>query len=211
VIRIALADDHPVVRKGLSQFFGEEEGLEVVGEFDSGEALLEAIPTMKADVVVLDLRMPGLNGIEVIRRLARSDRPVDAILLAGNISEEEVIDAMRAGAKGILLKELAPNLLVQAVRKVAAGGMWLEKDSVSRAMERLLRGQQALENARRILTPRELELVGMVATGLNNRQIAETLCISEGTVKTHLHSVFEKLEVKSRTQLIAYARDHGLL
>lgn len=210
-IRIVIADDHPVVRRGLSQFFNEEEDLEIVAECDTGESALTAVKRYAPDVAIVDLRMPFVDGLAVLRRLKEEGRDVKVIMLAGNISDEEVVEAMRLGVKGIVLKEMAPKLLVQSVRKVAAGGVWIEKDAVSRAMERLLQREALRESAREALTNREIEITQMVAEGMANREIADKLSISEGTVKTHLHTIYEKLGLKSRLQLATYARENGLL
>jgi DNA-binding NarL/FixJ family response regulator len=208
-IKIILADDHPVVRRGLLQFFADVDDFDVVAECEDGESALEAVRRYEPDVLVVDLRMPVINGMEVLRRL-RNERHVPAtILLAGNISDDEVMEAMRLGARGVVLKEMAPTLLVQCIRKVAAGGVWLEKEAIGRALGKLL--QTGDGRPRAVLTPRELEIVRMVAQGLGNREVAERLFISEGTVKTHLHTIYEKVGVKGRMHLATYARENGLL
>jgi len=209
-IRIVLADDHPVVRRGLSQFLAEESGLDVVRECEDGESALAAIQETKPDIAILDLRMPGLDGLAVLRRVVENKLNVRVIILAGSITDNEVIEAMRLGVKGIALKEMAPALLVQSIRKVAAGGTWLEKDAVSRVMDRLLQSEEWHEQLNQTLTRREVEIVRMVVSGLNNRDIGEKLFISEGTVKSHLHAIFEKVGVKSRTQLMIYAREQKI-
>lgn len=210
-IRIVIADDHPVVRRGLAQFIADEDELEIVAECADGDAALRAVELHAPDVLVVDLRMPGVTGLDVLRHLQNSGSPTPAVLLAGNISDEDVVEAMRCGVKGVVLKEMAPSLLVACIRKVAAGGTWLEKEAVGRAMERLLRDASSRAKVRDILTPREIEIVRMVTSGLSNREIGEKLFISEGTVKTHLHSVYEKLSLKSRLQLARYAQENGLV
>jgi len=209
-IRIVLADDHPVVRRGLIQFCEEQEDLEVVGECSDGAKALEAVARTSPDVLIVDLRMPVLTGLEVLARLRELPQSPATVILAGDISDDQVIEAMRLGARGVVLKEMAPTLLVQCIRKVAAGGVWLEKEAVGRSLERLLQQETTRVRARDTLTPRETEIVGMIARGLSNREIGEQLFITEGTVKTHLHTIFEKLEVRSRLQLAAYAREKGL-
>lgn len=210
-IRIIIADDHPVVRRGLAQFIADEDGLEIVAECADGEAALAAVTRLAPDVLIVDLSMPGVDGLEVLRRLQEMPSPPAGIVLAGNISDDEVVAAMRNGAKGVVLKEMAPSLLVACIRKVAAGGTWLEKEAVGRSLEKLLRQEHTRQKARDILTAREIEIVRMVASGLGNREIGEKLFITEGTVKTHLHSVYEKLGVKGRVQLVNYAQEKGLL
>lgn len=209
-IRIIIADDHPVVRRGLIQFIADEEELEVVAECADGESALEAVARHAPDVLIVDLQMPRLNGMEVLRRLSGMPAPPATVLLAGNISDDEVVEAMRMGAKGVVLKEMAPSLLVACIRKVATGATWLEKEAVGRALEKMLRQEQSIQKVREVLTPREIDIVRMVASGLGNREIGEKLFISEGTVKTHLHSVYEKLGLKGRVQVANYAQEKGL-
>ncbi len=208
-ITIVLADDHPVVRRGLAQFFADVEDLAVVAECADGECALAAVREHRPEVLVVDLRMPVIGGMEVLQRLRNEAYSPAVILLAGNISDDEVVGAMRLGAKGVVLKEMAPTLLVQCIRKVAAGGIWLEKEAIGRALGKLL--QSSDSRARIALTPREIDIVRMVAQGIGNREAAERLFISEGTVKTHLHTIYEKLGVRGRVQLATYARENGLL
>ena len=210
-IRIVIADDHPVVRRGLSQFFSDEDELTVVAECADGESALAAVAKHKPDVLLVDLQMPDMSGMDVLRQLKAKGTTVPSVLLAGNISDEEVMEAMRLGAKGVVLKEMAPTLLVQCIRKVAAGGTWLEKEAVGRALEKLLQSEQARGKVREVLTPREIDIVRMVARGLGNREVGELLFISEGTVKTHLHTIYEKLGLKGRVQLANYAQEKGLV
>jgi DNA-binding NarL/FixJ family response regulator len=126
-IRIIIADDHPVVRRGLSQFFADEAEMDVVAECADGDSALQAVQRLLPDVLLVDLRMPGVGGLEVLRRLRDLRIAVPTVLLAGNISDDDVMEAMRLGVKGVVLKEMAPSLLVQCIRKVASGGVWLEK------------------------------------------------------------------------------------
>jgi DNA-binding NarL/FixJ family response regulator len=204
-IDIVIADDHPVVRRGLAQFFAEVEDFRVVAECGDGESAMEALQRHKPHVLVVDLRMPGGGGLDVLRRMRERGETAAAILLAGDISDDDVVEAMRLGAKGVVLKDMAPVLLVQCIRKVAAGGLWLEKEAIGRALEKLL--QPAEGPARVTLTPRETEIAHMVAEGWGNRQIGERLFISEGTVKTHLHTIYEKLGIKGRVQLATWAKE----
>jgi DNA-binding NarL/FixJ family response regulator len=210
-IRIVLADDHPVVRRGLLQFFADVDDFDVVAECGDGESALEAVRRHAPDVLVVDLRMPGVGGMDVVRRLRGEAGAPAVILLAGDISDDDVIEAMRLGAKGVVLKEMAPSLLVQCIRKVAAGGIWLEKDAIGRALEKLFQREESHPPRAAALTPRETDIVRMVAQGMGNREVGERLFISAGTVKTHLHAIYEKLGLKGRVQLATYARENGLL
>jgi len=210
-IRIVIADDHPVVRRGLSQFFADEPEMEIVAECANGESAVAETLRHSPDVLIVDLRMPTVSGLDVVRRLKEMSDPTPTVLLAGNISDHEVMEAMRLGVRGVVLKEMAASLLVQCVRKVAAGGTWLEKEAVGRAMEKMLLSEQAQKKAREILTPREIDIVRMVARGFANREVGEKLFISEGTVKTHLHTIYEKLGLRGRVQLANYAQEKGLM
>jgi DNA-binding NarL/FixJ family response regulator len=209
MIDIVLADDHPVVRRGLTQFFEEVDDLRVVAECEDGESALAEVRKHNPQVLIVDLRMPRASGLEVLRRLRSETNQPATIVLAGHISDDEVVEAMRLGAKCVVLKEMAPMLLVKCIRKVAAGGVWLEKDAIGRALGKILQGDAS--RAKNILTPREVEIVKMVAEGHGNREVAERLFISEGTVKTHLHTIYEKLGLKGRVQLVAYVRENGLM
>lgn len=210
-IRVVIADDHPVVRRGLAQFIADEDGMDVVAECADGESALAAVARHAPDVLVVDLQMPSLTGLDVLRRLQEIPSAPPVVLLAGTISDTDVIEAMRCGAKGVVLKEMAPSLLVACIRKVAAGGTWLEKEAVGRAIEKLLHREHARQRAGDVLTQREIEIVCLVALGLSNRAIGEKLFISEGTVKTHLHSVYDKLQIRGRVALARYAQETGLM
>jgi DNA-binding NarL/FixJ family response regulator len=208
---LILADDHPIVLDGLEQLFRLEEGLDVVARCRDGEETLLAVRTLAPDVLVLDVRMPGADGIEVLRALQKERIPTRVVLLTAALEDEQLLDAIRAGARGVVLKDMAPQLLVEAVRAVLGGGQWLEKGLGGRALTRLLQRERGLAEAARHLTPRELEIVRMVAQGLRNRAIAERLFITEGTVKVHLHNIYEKLGIDGRVELTLYAQEKGLV
>lgn len=210
-IGLVLADDHPLVLDGLANLFSQEEDITVLARCRDGEETLRAVRQHRPDVLILDIRMPGKNGLEVLRELHREGLPTRVVLLTAGLDEDEVLEAVRLGARGVILKEMAPQLLVQCVRKVAAGEQWLEKRSFSRALEKMLRREAGARQVAGVLTPREIEIVRMVASGLRNQQIADKLHISEGTVKIHLHNIYEKLQVDGRVALTLYARDKGLV
>jgi DNA-binding NarL/FixJ family response regulator len=210
-IRLLIADDHAVVRKGLRQYFSEEPDFEVVAECRDGAEVLAEVRRTRPDVAVLDLKMPNRNGLEVLEELKAERAAVRPILLAAHISEDEVLQAMRLGVRGVILKEMAPALLVQCVRKVHAGGQWLEKESLGRALDRMIAAEETAQQITRVLTPREAEIARGICRGLANRQIADELCISEGTVKTHLHTIYDKLEVRGRLQLSHFLRERGFV
>jgi DNA-binding NarL/FixJ family response regulator len=209
-IRVVLADDHPIVLEGLQQLFAVEKDFQVVARCSDGEEALAAVEEHKPDVLVLDVRMPRLDGLGVLRELAARKSATRVVLLTAEVSDNEVLEAIRLGALAIVLKETASQTLVRAARAASRGEQFLDERSVRRALDHLLRSEAGVAEARRLLTPRELEIVRMVATGQRNRQIAETLSISEGTVKIHLHSIYAKLGVSGRVELTLYAREHAL-
>jgi DNA-binding NarL/FixJ family response regulator len=208
---LVLADDHPIILDGLEQLFRLEEGLEVVARCRDGEETLQAVRCHAPDVLVLDVRMPGADGIEVLHALEQEGLATRVVLLTAGLEDEQLLDAIRSGARGVVLKDMAPQLLVEAVRTVLAGGQWLEKGLGGRALTRLLQRERGLAEAARHLTPRELEIVRMVARGLRNRAIAERLYITEGTVKVHIHNIYEKLGAGGRVELTLYAQEKGLV
>lgn len=209
-IRILLVDDHPIVLDGLEQLFGFDPEFEVVGRATAAELALRVIDERRPDIVILDLAMPGHDGLWLLERLAEQPSPPRVVLLTAHLDENRLVDAVRLGASGIVLKEMAPRLLLECVRKVYAGEKWLEAEAVARAREKLRERESERERLRRLLTPRELELVQLVTSGLRNREIAERLSITEGTVKIHLHNIYEKLGVTGRGQLILAATRHEL-
>jgi DNA-binding NarL/FixJ family response regulator len=208
---LVLADDHPIVLDGLEQLFRLEAGLDVVARCRDGEETLQAVRSLAPDVLVLDVRMPGGDGLAVLHTLEEEGLPTRVVLLTAGLEDEQLLEAIRAGARGVVLKDMAPQLLVEAVRTVLGGGQWLEKGLGGRALTRLLQRERGLAEAARHLTPRELEIVRMVASGLRNRAIAARLYITEGTVKVHLHNIYEKLGVDGRVELTLYAQEKGLV
>jgi len=210
-IRLVLADDHPIVLDGLEQLFSTEADLEVVARATSAEGAVRALEEFRPDVLVLDLAMPGHDGIWVMEQAAARKLQARIVLLTAHVDEQNLLDAVRLNVAGVVLKEMAPRLLVECVRKVHAGEKWLEKHSVARAMDRMVRREDELQRLSRLLTPREMEIVRLAAEGLRNKEIADRLTITEGTVKIHLHHIYEKLGVTGRPQLILYATRQGII
>jgi len=210
-IDILLADDHPIVLDGLESLFALEEDFRVVGRCLRGGEVVPAVQRHRPDVLVLDIQMPGMDGMAVLRELHRERLDTKVVLLAAVFEEEQILEALRLGVRGLVLKELAPPLLVQCIRRVHTGGQWIEQGASSRAIEALLRQQAGARQVAGVLTSREMDLVRLVAGGLRNKEIARRLGISEGTVKMHVHNVFKKLGVNSRVALAVYARSKGLL
>lgn len=206
-----VADDHPIVLDGLAQLLAGNPEFEVVGLCKDGDEALSVIRKERPEIAVLDVRMPRADGIAILRAVVTEHIPTRVVLLTAQISDDEVVEAVHLGVAGMVLKETASRQLLQVLSKVAAGETSLDQKIVRRAVDKLLRARAGVTQAVRVLTNRELEIVRLVATGLRNKQIADQLSITEGTVKIHLHTIFEKLGVSSRVELSNYARERSLL
>ena len=200
-IRLILADDHPVVLAGLVDLFRSSDEFDVVATADTGPAALAAVRDHKPDVAILDIRMPGKTGLDVATEILRDYKSTRVVLLSIELDDEQTIKAIGLGVHGIILKQMATRLLLQCVRKVHAGGRWVEQESIRRAMESLLRREVGAQPAPVLLTSTESRVVELVATGARNKEIADRLNVSESTVKNHLHNIYAKLKVSSRRQL----------
>jgi DNA-binding NarL/FixJ family response regulator len=209
-IRAVIADDHPLVLDGLEQLFRVEPDIDVVARCRDADEALRAVRAQAPDVLVLDLLMPGGGGLELLRALNRNPSATRVVLLTAVIDDDQLLEAIRLGVHGVVLKDMAPQLLVEAVREIHRGAQWLEQGLGGRALRRLLTREQTASRSASLLSPREREIVRMVASGLRNRAIAEKLGIGEGTVKVHVHHIYEKLDVNGRIELVLYARENGL-
>ncbi len=209
-VTLVVADDHPIVLEGLVQLFRLEPDFDVLARCTNGDETLEAVRRHEPDVVVLDVRMPGKDGLAVLREIAQEVPRTRVVLLTAGLDEEGVVEAVRLGAWGLVLKEMAPQTLVECVQKVRAGERWLDSPSVVRALEKITKKEADVARLSALVTPRELEIIRMIATGLRNKEIAARLSISEGTVKLHLHNIYEKLRLDGRMALLLYAQEHGL-
>ncbi len=201
-IRILIVDDHPVVRAGLTSMLGTQAGLEVVGSASSGEEALEVLRHSRLDLLMLDLRMPGLNGIDTLHAIKRSGSTVRVIILTSFEMDEDIYRAFQAGAQGYVLKNTSQKEMIEAIRNVHAGGRYIPRHIASRLADRMMRSN---------LTTRELEILKMLAKGLTNKQIASALNISDNTVRNHVNSVIEKLEVSDRTEAATTAIQRGII
>jgi DNA-binding NarL/FixJ family response regulator len=213
-IDLVLVDDHPLVLNGLRYLFSADPDLYVLSCCADGETALEAIARQQPDILLLDLKMPKMNGLQVLREMRRQNLQLKVVILTAALNEDEVLEAIQLGVRGVMLKEMPTELLIQCIKKVHAGGEWIEKNSVSRALEKLLKRESDMHNLQKLtnkLTPREIDLIRLVAGGLSNKQIAEQRHISEGTVKAHLHNIFDKLQIKSRIALTLYAQNNRLV
>ena len=209
-VRLVLADDHRIILEGLEQLFRREKDFEVMATATTGEEALTAVRQHHPDVLVLDIRMPKGDGLSVLRQIHTEKLPTRVVLLTATLEEDEVLEAMQNGVSGLVLKESAAVGLVQTVRRVQRGERALEPSLVSRALDRLAQREEAKKIAE-VLSKRETEIVKMVAAGLRNKEIALKLTIGEGTVKTHLHTIYEKLGVHGRVELTMYAYERGLI
>ncbi len=205
-IRVLLVDDHLVVRQGLKMVLGLEDDLEVVGEASNGEEAVVAARELAPQVVLMDLLMPVMNGVEAIRNIKANQPEIEIVALTSVLEDRLVIEAVEAGAMGYLLKETGPDTLFEAIRAASRGEVRLDP----RARKRLLREVRTPE-MRESLTARETDTLRLLARGLANREIAEELGVSEMTVKTHVSSILSKLDLKSRTQAALFALREGLV
>lgn len=201
-IRILIVDDHPVVRAGLSSMLGTQADLAVVAAAPSGEAALAMMGGNESDVVLLDLRMPGMSGVETILEMKRAGYGARVIILTSFETDENIYRAVQAGAQGYLLKDTSLKEMVEAIKTVHSGKRYIPRDIAARLAERMTRAN---------LTSRELEILKMLSKGLTNKQIGHVLGISDNTAKNHVNSIIEKLEVSDRTEAATTAIQRGLI
>jgi len=213
-IRILIADDHPLVREGLRTLLQRQPGFAVAGEACDGVEAVQMAKDLEPDVLLLDLAMPRMNGLEVLKALADSATEVRTVLLTATIEREETVRALRLGARGIVLKESATQMLYKCIRAVMAGEFWVGHERIADLMQTLRQVERAPDSdaapASR-LTGRERQVIAAIVEGASNKDIAKQLRLSEQTVKNHLSHVFDKLGVSNRLELALYAVHHQLL
>ncbi len=210
-IRVLLADDHAIFREGVRKLLEGAGDITVVGEAANGEEALRLVEKLKPDILLLDLRMPGKDGLGVLEEMNGSTPASRVILIAENDNEHDVVRAMRLGARGVVWKQSASALLLKSIRKVHVGEIWLDNRMTSEVINALKKSSDSgVRQEKPLLSPREREIVQLVAQGYRNREIAEKLFISEQTVKNHLHNIFDKLGVSDRLELALYAIHHHL-
>jgi DNA-binding NarL/FixJ family response regulator len=206
MIRLVLVDDHPIVRQGLTSALEDEADFQVVGAAGSAEEAIAVVPRLRPDVVLLDLELPGLGGVEAIPRLIEASPPTKVLIFTAYDTDERVIGALRAGARGYLLKGASVADIARAIRDVASGGSALEPRVAAKVVA-TVRTHRAADH----LTDREREVLRLIAQGLPSKQIARALNISERTVKFHTASLLHKLGAENRAQAVALATQRGLL
>jgi two-component system, NarL family, nitrate/nitrite response regulator NarL len=212
-IRVLIADDHSLFREGLRKLLESEAGFEVVGEASDGEMLLGLVRQHQPDIILLDLAMPRQDGMEVLRELSAAEVPVRTLLLTASINNSQIVQALKLGAYGVILKECTTQRLFDSIRCVMAGQYWVGRESVS-DLVRAFRSIAAADGGSRSrdfgLTPREMEIITLVVAGYSNPEIAQRCTISEQTVKHHMSNVFDKLGVSNRLELALFAVNHQL-
>ncbi|MBE7464350.1 MAG: response regulator transcription factor [Planctomycetes bacterium] len=209
-IRILLADDHPLVREGLIACLARDEGIRVVGEAASGEAALREAERLRPDVVLLDITMPGLNGIQATRKLKELLPSVRILLLTMHNNKEYILEGLRAGADGYALKDAAPRELIEAVRTVHRGERFFSSSVLEILAEAGVSSDEPV-GAGGALSARETQVLGQIAEGLSNKEIAAKLGVSVRTIEKHRERIMRKLEIHSTAGLTKYAIAHGLI
>ena len=214
-VRILIADDHPIFRDGLRKLLELEPSFRVIGEAADGAETVKLVRQLKPDVLLLDLAMPRVPGLEALAELAATSAPVRTIVLTAAIERNQIVEALQLGARGIVLKESATEVLMKSIRAVMAGQYWVGRESVSDLVttlrELMPRKREEPSQRRYGLTPRELEVISTIVAGYTNKDIAQKFAISEQTVKHHLTNIFDKLGVSNRLELALFAVNHHLV
>ena len=211
-IRVVMADDHQIFRAGLRRLLETEPDFEVVGEAGDGEEAVRITRQLKPDILLLDVSMPRMTGLEALREL---EGDVKTILLTASLATNEIVTALQVGARGIVRKESATQVLFKSIRCVANGEYWVERESVKDLVQTLrqlvTKSEAAAKQARFNLTAREMEILAAVVAGCSNKEIARQFKLSENTVKHHVSNIFDKMGVSTRVELALAAMHHGLV
>lgn len=208
-IKLVIADDHPIILQGLRDLMAQHADIDIAAYCATGPDAIAAVERHRPDVLLIDLKMEGLSGLDVIRRLRDAGATCRAVILTAAALDTDVAEALELGVAGLILKDASPDTMVECVRHVAQGRSWIDQATLGRALA-LTRRAGAAGTPQFTLTPRELELIKLVAEGLRNKEIAERLSITEGTVKIHLHNIYDKLGVGGRMELLLAAQRRGL-
>jgi DNA-binding NarL/FixJ family response regulator len=212
-VKILIADDHTIFRDALRSLL--EDRFSVIGEATDGDEVVDAVTRLKPDILLLDVNMPRLNGLEALQQLAALQIPVRILLLTAEIDRTQMVESLLLGASGVLLKDTSPHLLIKAIQTVINGQYWIGRESVTDVVDVLRNLASSMRTEQRKdkfgLTPRELEIVQALAAGEVNKDIARRLAISDQTVKHHLTNIFNKLGVSQRLELVLFALKHDLI
>src|SRR3984957_445191 len=212
VIRILVADDHAIFRDGLRELLEAADEIQIVGEASNGVECVKMLGKLKPDILLLDLRMPEKDGLSVLEEINFDSLPTRVIVLTAAEDDRDVVRAMRLGARGIVLKQSASDLLAKSIHRVFGGEIWLDNRMTAEVMKAFAKGSDGgPRRDKPLLSEREKEIVQLVAQGFRNKEIGEKLFISEQTVKNHLHNIFDKLGVSDRLELALYAIHHRLI
>lgn len=209
-MRIVLVDDHPLITEAIALLFQNEPDIDVMGSYVDEYVAIEALIANPPDILLLDLHLTTLTGLEVIKRIQHAGVFCKTIMYTADIDEEQMIEALQLGVRGVVTKDMSVPQLIQCLRKVHAGGEWLEKRVISKMLEKILQQNQAPSISQR-LTPREQKIALLLADGMSNSDIANGLFISENMVKTHVAKLFKKLGVNNRVALVNVLRSNGWL
>jgi two-component system, NarL family, nitrate/nitrite response regulator NarL len=214
-INIVISDDHALFREGLRKLLEAEPGMQIVGEAVDGEETVKVVRQLKPQVLLLDLSLPKLTGLEVLAELSKLELQTRTIMLTAAIEREQVVEALQLGVRGIVLKHSALQLLLKSIHCVNEGQYWVGQEGVSdliHALRRLKPSRAVSEAPRNFgLSSREMEVIALIVAGYTNKDLARELGISENTAKHHLTNIFDKLGVSNRLELVLYAVDHGLV
>jgi two-component system nitrate/nitrite response regulator NarL len=214
-IRVVIADDHPIFREGLRKLLESEPGFQVVGQAQDGEEAVKLVRQLQPDILLLDVSMPRVTGLLALQELAGAGDPVRTILLTASIDQDDVVTALQLGARGVVMKEVATQLLFKSIRCVMDGQYWVGREGVSNLVQTLRKmmasGDERAKKKTFGLTKREMEIVGTIVGGYSNKEIAKKFTISEDTVKHHLTNIFNKTGVSSRLELALFAVNHKLV
>src|SRR6202790_584928 len=211
-IRVLLADDHAIFRDGLRKLLDSDEDMSIVGEAQNGVECIKLLAKLKPDILLLDLRMPDKNGLAVLEEVNFDTLPTRVIVLTAAEDDRDVVRAMRLGARGIVLKESAIDLLVKSIHRVHAGEIWLDSHMTAELINAFSASSESgARSEKPLLSDREMEVVQLVAQCFQNKEISKKLFISEQTVKNHLYNIFDKLGVSDRIELALYAIHHRLI
>jgi two-component system, NarL family, nitrate/nitrite response regulator NarL len=211
-VRILVADDHAIFRDGLRRLLEGSDDVSIVGEASNGNECIKMLAKLKPDILLLDLRMPEKDGLGVLEEINFDSMATRVIVLTAAEDDRDVVRAMRLGARGVVLKQSASDLLLKSIRKVADGEIWLDNRMTAEVIDAFKKSSEAGQRREKpLLSDREKEIVQLVAQGFRNREIGEKLFISEQTVKNHLHNIFDKLGVSDRLELALYAIHHRLI